>query len=65
VVDRMADTLVPLARSQRSDPDAFITNRDVFGDLIDDERFMAPYRWALTSLHERGARATLAELTAA
>jgi mannitol 2-dehydrogenase len=63
VVDRMADALVPLARSQREDPDAFVENRDVFGDLADDERFMAAYRSALASLHERGARATLADLT--
>ena len=64
VVDRMADTLVPLARSQRADPDAFVANREVFGDLAEDERFMAAYRAALTSLHARGARATLEDLTA-
>ena len=62
VVDRLKDSLVPLARRQRDDPDAFIANRELFGDLIDDERFVAAYRSALSSLHERGARATLESL---
>jgi mannitol 2-dehydrogenase len=62
VVDRLKDILVPLARRQREDPDAFIANRDVFGNLVDDERFVNAYRWALRSLHERGARATLRAL---
>jgi mannitol 2-dehydrogenase len=38
---------------------AFIANCNLFGNLIDDERFVAAYRAALSSLHERGARATL------
>ena len=59
VVDRLRDSLVPLARRQRVDPDAFIANRDVFGDLADKKPFVTVYRSALASLHERGARATL------
>jgi len=59
VVDRLRDSLTQLARCQREDPDAFIANRDVFGALADDERFVTAYRSALTSLHQRGARATL------
>jgi mannitol 2-dehydrogenase len=62
VVDRLRDTLVANARRQRDDPDAFIANRELFGDLVDDERFVAAYRSALRSLHERGARATLEAL---
>jgi mannitol 2-dehydrogenase len=62
VVDRLKDTLMRNARRQRDDPDAFIAERDVFGDLVDDERFVAAYRSALASLHERGARATLESL---
>jgi mannitol 2-dehydrogenase len=62
VVDRLKDSLVEIAQGQREDPDAFIRNREVFGDLVDDERFMAAYRAALASLHERGAMATLEEL---
>jgi hypothetical protein len=43
-------------------PLAFIADRVIFGDLVDDERFVTPYRRALSSLRERGARATLAAL---
>ena len=59
VVDRLADRLTESARASARIPDAFIANRDVFGDLADDPRFAAAYRSALSSLHERGARATL------
>jgi mannitol 2-dehydrogenase len=62
VVDRLRDTLMLLARRQRDDPDAFIANRELFGNLADDGRFVAAYRSALASLHERGARATLESL---
>jgi mannitol 2-dehydrogenase len=62
IVDRLADTLIPLARRQREEPDAFITNREVFGDLAEYDRFTQAYRAALDSLHERGARATLEAL---
>jgi mannitol 2-dehydrogenase len=62
VVDRLASGLAVLARRQREDPSAFITNREVFGDLADNERFVTAYRSALASLHERGARATLESL---
>jgi mannitol 2-dehydrogenase len=59
VVDPLKDSLVQRARRQRDDPDAFIANRELFGDLVDNARFVAAYRSALSSLHERGARATL------
>ncbi len=62
VVDRLRDSLTQLARRQRDDPDAFIANRDVFGNLADDKRFVTAYRSALASLHQRGARATLESL---
>jgi mannitol 2-dehydrogenase len=62
VVDRRRDSLLQRARGQRDDPLAFLADRDLFGDLIDDERFTAEYRTTLTSLHERGARATLEAL---
>jgi mannitol 2-dehydrogenase len=62
VVDRLRDSLEQLARRQRNDPDAFIANRDVFGDLANDKRFVTAYRSALSSLHQRGARATLESL---
>ena len=59
VVDRLAGRLTRAARGQRADPDAFIANRDLFGDLADEKPFVAAYRSALASLHQRGARATL------
>ena len=59
VVDRLRDTLIERARRQRTDPDAFIANRAVFGDLAEDQRFRAAYLAALASLHQHGARATL------
>jgi mannitol 2-dehydrogenase len=62
VVDRLRDSLMQIARRNRDDPDAFVANRAVFGDLVDDKRFVSAYRSALTSLHERGARATLESL---
>jgi mannitol 2-dehydrogenase len=62
VVDRYQDRLTSLARRQREDPGAFIANRDLFGDLADNERFATAYRAALASLHQHGARATLESL---
>ena len=64
VVDRLKDTLVPAARRQREEPLAFVANREVFGDLVDDERFVGIYRAVLGSLHERGSRATLEAIAA-
>jgi mannitol 2-dehydrogenase len=62
VVDQLRDTLVEAARKQADDPLAFIRNRDLFGDLIDNERFVSAYRSVLSSLHTKGARATLEDL---
>jgi len=59
VVDRQRERLMAAARRQHEDPLAFIADRELFGDLIDHERFVTPYLWALRSLHDRGARATL------
>jgi mannitol 2-dehydrogenase len=62
VVDRLAGSLVPLARRQRQEPDVFIANRQLFGDLAGNERFRTAYLSALASLHTHGARATLQSL---
>jgi len=59
IADRRRDRLVANASKQRDEPLAFIADRELFGDLVDDERFTSLYREALASLHERGARATL------
>jgi mannitol 2-dehydrogenase len=62
VVDQLKDRLMASARQQRNNPTAFLENRDIFGDLVDDPRFTTTYVETLASLHERGARATLQAL---
>ncbi len=62
VVDQLADSLVPIARSQYDHPTAFIELTAVFGDLAQQPRFVQAYCWALESLHRKGARATLEAL---
>lgn len=62
VVDRLRHELAALAAENRTRPGAFIENRELFGDLAEHERFRQAYLMALTSLHERGARATLETL---
>jgi len=62
VVDRLRDRVTANARRG---PDAFIADRELFGDLAGDPRFADPFRAALRSLHERGARATLESLAGA
>jgi mannitol 2-dehydrogenase len=62
VVDRQRERLMALAARQHEDPLAFIRNRELFGDLVEDERFVDAYLTALRSLHERGALATLSSL---
>jgi mannitol 2-dehydrogenase len=62
VVDQLADSLIPIARSQHENPTAFIEIAAVFGDLAHQPRFVQGYNWALDSLHRKGARATLEAL---
>jgi len=59
VVDRLADELVPLARSQRERPTAFIENEALFGDLGHQARFVAAYVEALRTITEQGSRAAI------
>jgi mannitol 2-dehydrogenase len=60
VVDRLSAQLTGAARRQRTDPTAFIAQRDLFGDLVDDQRFVTAYTSALKSLHSDGASRTVA-----
>jgi mannitol 2-dehydrogenase len=62
VVDRLAPSLTAAAVRQREDPLAFVANREIFGDLVDQPGFVEPYSATLASLHSRGARATLQSL---
>ena len=59
VVDPLKDELIPIATRQRENPRAFIENRELFGDLVDDPRFVEPYSRTLEQLHRDGARETL------
>ena len=59
VVDRLREPLTAAARRHADDPLAFLRDRSLFGDLVDEPRFVEPYLWALESLHRVGARATL------
>jgi mannitol 2-dehydrogenase len=64
VVDPLKQSLMERARRERTERDAFIANRQVFGGLVEEPRFVAGYRRALASLRKRGAHATLAALGA-
>jgi mannitol 2-dehydrogenase len=59
IVDNRKESVMSRAREQHSEPLAFLRDPDLFGDLVDDERFTKEYLSALDSLHEHGARATL------
>ncbi|MDQ2847748.1 MAG: mannitol dehydrogenase family protein [Actinomycetota bacterium] len=65
IVDRLADERKAAAARQAEEPLAFLQNRNLFGDLIDDERFTRPYLATLESLHTKGSAATVADLVAA
>lgn len=64
VVDQLKAPLMAAATLQREDKLAFLRNRDVFGDLVDNERFTEAYLRTLDTLHTRGARAAVEELVA-
>ncbi|NMR31387.1 mannitol dehydrogenase family protein [Crystallibacter degradans] len=62
VVDRLKEHLMEAAARNREDKLAFISQREVFGDLVDEPRFVEAYAAALGSLQTRGAKATVAAL---
>lgn len=59
IVDRLKDELMEIASHNGENDLAFIENRDVFGDLVDEPRFVSAYRQALDSLHTVGALETV------
>lgn len=59
IVDRMAQRLNETAQKNREDILAFLRDREVFGDLVDNETFTKEYVRILRSLHEVGAEKTL------
>jgi len=48
-----------LARTHAEHPTAFIENTKLFGDLAQNDQFVAVYLEALESLHAVGAHATV------
>jgi mannitol 2-dehydrogenase len=63
IVDQRKDRVMAAAARQRAgDPLAFVRDRDLFGDLAEQESFVAPYLRALESFQTLGARATIASL---
>lgn len=62
VVDPLRDELIPIAQRQSSELTAFLDNRRLFGDLVEDFRFRDPYLAVLDRLHSEGSRDTLAWL---
>ena len=53
---------VAAARRYPDEPLAFLADRTLFGDLVDDARFTETYRRHLDALHADGARATVEAL---
>ncbi len=62
IVDRIKDAVTAAAARQAGEPLAFVADRSLFGDLVDQPGFTEPYLAALDSLHTDGARATLTAL---
>lgn len=62
VVERRWDDLHPRALAARTDPRAFLVGNALFGDLAEDERFVAAFASALESIHAKGARAAVLDL---
>lgn len=59
VNDQMAAELQPLARQAAEDPRPLLAVRSVFGDLADNDAFVAELRRTLRALNSRGAAATV------
>jgi mannitol 2-dehydrogenase len=64
VVDQLREPLMAAARRWPEDPLAFLRQRELFGDLVDNPRFVEAYTAALTALHTSGARTVLEDLAA-
>nr|WP_239520448.1 mannitol dehydrogenase family protein [Blastococcus saxobsidens] len=60
LVDARAERLAAAAGD--ADPLAFVADREIFGDLVDDERFTEAYRSTWASMRRDGVRVTLEAL---
>ena len=59
IVDRLSERVQENASGNRTDILSFIRDRGIFGDLVDAEPFTKAYSETLSSLHDRGAEATI------
>jgi mannitol 2-dehydrogenase len=57
--DPQADRLIAAAKKGGKDPRPFLEMTDIFGDLHQSERFVQELELLLTSLYDKGAKATL------
>jgi mannitol 2-dehydrogenase len=62
VVDPLRERLMAAAARQGDDPLAFVSDRELFGDLVDDARFAGTYVRTLDLVRSRGTRAALEEV---
>jgi mannitol 2-dehydrogenase len=62
VVDPLRERLMAAAARQGDDPLAFVSDRELFGDLVDDARFAETYVATLEAVRSRGTRAALEEV---
>ena len=65
VEDALRDEVMARARQQGDDPLAFVRNRQLFGDLVDNAEFARCYQECLSSFHTFGARRTLSDINTA
>jgi mannitol 2-dehydrogenase len=59
------DRLQTVAKPARQNPSAFLSMRDIFGELAENPTYVTAFSAALSSLWAKGVRATLAEYLAA
>lgn len=62
IVDQIREQIQESAAQQKANPLAFLENRKLFGDLVDNPHFTSPYLETLQSLWIRGAHATMTSL---
>jgi mannitol 2-dehydrogenase len=64
IQDALRDEIMARASQQTDDPLAFVRNRQLFGDLVDNAEFARCYESCLKSFHAIGARCTLQSINA-
>lgn len=62
IVDGLKKRVMAAAGEYSSNPHAFIEDRELFGNLVDQPRFVTAYDHVLALLHEVGSRQTLETL---